>query len=758
MAASSNPDSGALCPPWLGKGKRNSKQAVPHRLSEAFAPSSRTTSTANTNMSITGEADTDVLSDTDIRSMFEQASMPPMHVLQEEAVKMANDVRIANILNEHSPSLEPTQMGSAWRKDSKSYCPEFTIHYHKTKSSRLPTNSLSRDFVLALLPVMRDNILEHSSSRKLLIKYAKEHSPISGAMLAPRRCSGEVDMAAITPTSLSELLRGAIESVRFKGVIKTKTRMDHMGKAMLQPGLACSADFFFSAWEDQFEFPHDRLARMRMYCAEGNYYDIAKNLRSMLSPFRLVEQFEKGAHEFPDWNNKRQLQREAYKQRDELSGEIDAQSRLQGFCSLLEAATNVVPDADMVDYCYEHFGLRDVTKQFALKLMSSIKALVNEAGREMLIKFRGENGQSVLPFVQATELVDIIDQALPINPRTGSEQDNAPSKWRFVCSEWPRTDSCITSTSFAAPDGDEEIYFIQLKKANTYQMLRNVGLVIGTSIDDRHWKDDKELSSNQRAIKALASEMCLNRHMDIMLESGMVALISPTVSRDVPEMVKACKDNGQKTGQGTMLVSKHLYHLAMTALNPKSESMGVEGVVGVLKNSAFVKRENLVVLPEAPGELFRQQGLSVARETKKYQSICEPEPTFRLDVHTHTDSLESRQTRSTGDVPKKWSLHRPNACDQQAKKPLKGILRSQGLQRHWSHAECIHGPTQELQRLAEIYEEQEKTAHSMSSADDYEPEVIPQDSANPTSMASQRADKIARKKQQSEWFSRPDAD
>lgn len=153
--------------------------------------------------------------------------------------------------------------------------------------------------------------------------------------------------------------------------------------------------------------------------------------------------------------------------------------------------------------------------------------------------------------------------------------------------------------------------------------------------------------------------------------------VTPGMSRDVPEMLKQLEQEGHRVGKGVMLISKHLVELVRNVLNPRCADLVEKRIFtsspSLPKNTFFPKSATgrVMVLPGAPGGQFRQQGLSSAKPVKASAWNSAQDATTQRGLQSQTDSIESRPTRSTGDLPKQVSPHRPNTCDRQTRQPLK---------------------------------------------------------------------------------------
>jgi len=150
-------------------------------------------------------------------------------------------------------------------------------------------------------------------------------------------------------------------------------------------------------------------------------------------------------------------------------------------------------------------------------------------------------------------------------------------------------------------------------------------------------------------------------------------------------MVSSLRARGNRISFGTIFAIKHLYSTVMRVLNPDKRYECVRKFTP--KRTAFENSKEIVTLPGAPVGWFRQQALASAKVAKdRYGGIGpkvaieEPDCVPRLEVLTHTDSLETHSTRSTGDLP--VEALRPTACDRQYRPKLKGHVRGSELHRH----------------------------------------------------------------------------
>lgn len=158
--------------------------------------------------------------------------------------------------------------------------------------------------------------------------------------------------------------------------------------------------------------------------------------------------------------------------------------------------------------------------------------------------------------------------------------------------------------------------------------------------------------------------------------SGALVFLTPAVTRDLPEMVTQCRRRGFRVGFGTIIVSKHLERFVASVLRI-TEAMHHTGSFIKIKSRATVESPH----PCAPAGCFRYQGLTSSRGLARATApryFEEPRPFTGGD----TDSMETRQTRSTGDLTTHPSPNRLSACDRRYRQPLRGNVRAHGFFRH----------------------------------------------------------------------------
>jgi hypothetical protein len=122
------------------------------------------------------------------------------------------------------------------------------------------------------------------------------------------------------------------------------------------------------------------------------------------------------------------------------------------------------------------------------------------------------------------------------------------------------------------------------------------------------------------------------------------------------------------------------------------------------KQAAFVRSRGAIELPNAPGGLFRQQGLSSCTGKSKgggrFLDMELPVERERRVARTEIISASTRPTCSTGDVTRAPDFHRPSACDRPHRQPLRGHLRGSELHSHRPSRPCT-GPPQSLVEFKE---------------------------------------------------------
>jgi len=310
--------------------------------------------------------------------------------------------------------------------------------------------------------------------------------------------------------------------------------------------------------------------------------------------------------------------------------------------------------------------------------------------------------RNVLPYERSEKVCASIDSFLKQGQAEDEffesrDTDPITSSTALQFTSWDMERTSLCESKFACPEGVEQLRWYELKKACISDILHNAGYTFKnasgvvmskyTTDTTLEWKDHQFLSEDQVALKHLAALMCLNIQKTCILQNGVIVFVSPAGSKDVPEILKQIEEQGtNRIGLGTMLVSTHLKDLVWAVLNPRYCTN--KGILAPYppKNAVFPKKKDgtTTILPAAPGGEFHEQGLESSQKAqfRDPDSHSAPTPRVHLDVYSHTDSLETRRTRTTGDLPNQTSSNRPNVCDRPHRQILKGTLHGDRFARH----------------------------------------------------------------------------
>lgn len=330
--------------------------------------------------------------------------------------------------------------------------------------------------------------------------------------------------------------------------------------------------------------------------------------------------------------------------------------------------------------------------------------------------------QEVLPTPVAMQLLEAFDNSC-IYSCTGEATnmaEDSDSSWIFVAQS---QETSWGSDDFKPLDGDEEVLLIQLKHCQITPLLLNIGFKLSTPTYTpsiiTSWGD--HLSAHQQSLKQLAVKMCfksfapkeviegtmslkdmqfqgapLQEYLDHrntipfpcssispIYASGALVFVNPAITRDLPDMMEQVR-RSHRVGMGTLIVSKSLQSMVMNVLNPGN--MTIDGSFTQPNRAAFVKSRTVIDLPDAPGGSFRCQGRVSAEDRAGDGAAAASHQPLPLD----SQSIETRMTRTTGDLPLEMSESRPNECDWRHRPPLHGHLRVELGADGYSKSTTIH--------------------------------------------------------------------
>eukprot|EP00930_Biecheleria_cincta_P022604 TRINITY_DN16499_c0_g1_i1.p1 TRINITY_DN16499_c0_g1~~TRINITY_DN16499_c0_g1_i1.p1 ORF type:complete len:703 (-),score=92.66 TRINITY_DN16499_c0_g1_i1:191-2143(-) len=621
----------------------------------------------------------------DADSLVHDACLPTKLHMQHEVYNSLRPA-IENALE--GAQIEFKRCGAMW-DNSQPIAFDLGVMYY--------ADTLDRALLMSLASAAR-HVLEPAQAT-VSITYAEELNPISSEIMIPRQRE---------TTPLQDLFdrrfqdfQGSMQCVTFGGFSTTKTRSKKTAKKHVgwPTGLVIGTWITISSHSSSKREPGlDRLRRIEKMCEEGNLIYAARNIKQLI----------------------RGRSGQSYELRKMLSEEIDALARWESMFWLLHSAKQVIPDEDLPDYCFKHFGFTGMDCASVDNLISACRGRLSEGGKAILLKIRSHlelrsqchTPDSIRSFegIFNEERVKLLSDA--IDRCTADQVVGMPkdpnSSWQF---EPNSTEMSWSSPAFQSLDGDEDVLLIQLKHCKLTNLLRNIGLECdtpsygpGTVI---FWSS--RLSPAQEKLKDLARKMCfksyvpnsviegscllqdaqfqgafvldyLHQHKSLpfpspsispVYASGAIVFVNPAIARDVPDLVKCAISSGRPVGVGTLILSKSLQSLVMDVLNPGP--ITIDGAIVQAKNAAFVKARTVIDMPRSPAGFFRYQGILSARSIGcgGVARASEQPNSGEGDG----DSLGSRRTRTTGDLPVGNSEWRPSECDWPHRQTLPGQLR-----------------------------------------------------------------------------------
>eukprot|EP00933_Yihiella_yeosuensis_P073236 TRINITY_DN81859_c0_g1_i1.p1 TRINITY_DN81859_c0_g1~~TRINITY_DN81859_c0_g1_i1.p1 ORF type:complete len:345 (-),score=40.80 TRINITY_DN81859_c0_g1_i1:338-1318(-) len=175
-----------------------------------------------------------------------------------------------------------------------------------------------------------------------------------------------------------------------------------------------------------------------------------------------------------------------------------------------------------------------------------------------------------------------------------------------------------------------------------------------------------------------------------MSVSSALVFLSPAIVGDLGIIVGECHKRNIRVGAGTLILSEHLEGLVMKVLNPTGHRQVIrEGVYVQAKRAAFEKSRVPLEFEDAlSSRLIAAACAARAPEPRKQKSVhaYAPETSWRA---VDTNSLSTRPTRSTGDLPKQLSTSRPSDCDRPHRQKLHGRIRSGKFQASSKQSSCL---------------------------------------------------------------------
>lgn len=251
-----------------------------------------------------------------------------------------------------------------------------------------------------------------------------------------------------------------------------------------------------------------------------------------------------------------------------------------------------------------------------------------------------------------------------------------------------------------AADGSEEIELVQFKRTSLRALLGSLGFVLKngddgerelqsldknvslTSLGNIGWSSS--LTPGQQKLYELACDMCFKTSYPPFpsapsispdFAKGALIFVSPPYTRDLPSMVAECEQRGHRIGIGTMLCSKSLNKLVMTVLDTK-RICGANGetILTTSRHTAFSKVESRVVLelPSTPSLSSRKAEVEELKQSTAPNHLSDNGRNAFLSGFD-VESLETRPTRSTGDMPRDTGA-RSSKCDRPHRQKLRGHL------------------------------------------------------------------------------------
>mmetsp|Transcript_41707 Transcript_41707/g.73258 ORF Transcript_41707/g.73258 Transcript_41707/m.73258 type:complete len:743 (+) Transcript_41707:44-2272(+) len=506
------------------------------------------------------------------------------------------------------------------------------------------------------------------------IEYGDELNPINGSITSQRHYE-QVSFEEIIAGRLSNL-SGKVENVRFTGVVKAVTMAGL--RIPIQLGV-----FSRSSSDDANSEPlGDRATRMLHQCSESRNLTAARNLLSMLNKTKLIDEFKDSRSSFPRIKNVQELAKKIDGIKSVIRREIPKFDKLAALCSLLETAISTKMDEDLDAYCQRHFLLCGMNRNVVTQFVALAHHCMDEHGKSIFQCCRSSL-QDVLPLKVAATILNCIDGMLP------------SKRFRYISSVG--LGERRLGIELVEVNGSEVIELVKFKRTSIRPLLSNIGLV--AVVDDREveittlspdiylssielsWS--RYLTHEQKSLQSIASQMCFKTTTSPFpspsispdFAKGALVFVNPAITRDLPEMVAECERRGHRVGFGVMFCSKSMTDLVMKVLDPK-RAIGENGDFLKTKSTAFTKVDSKVVLELPPNPSLSTRKLML-EETKKQTApnfLSEP-GVGASQLGLEVCSLDTRLTRTTGDLPNQMSEHRPNACDRPHRQPLRGHIR-----------------------------------------------------------------------------------
>lgn len=510
------------------------------------------------------------------------------------------------------------------------------------------------------------------------IEYGEELNPIDGSMSSRQYC--QVSFDEIISGRLRNLA-GKVENVRFTGVVKSE-RFEGL-LIPVQIGL-----FSASGRDEHWEPLGDRATRMLHQCSQSHYMTAARNLNSMLNKPKLINEFNADRKSFPNIKTVHQLSKKVDATKAAIRPELARYGKLALLCSMLESAISARMHDELDTYCESHFRVRGMSRDVVEKFIVLAHRCMNDHGQIILASAR-YTLQEILPFKVSTVIMRCIDGMLP------------SERWKYVSSvgshAW-RPGIKLVEVTGPEEIEPEEIELVNFKRTSIRPLLKNIGLVVvdedcemditAAKYSDAHLSSlniswSRHLTQDQSSIRSIASQMNFATttrpfpfpSLSPEFAKGALVFVNAAVTRDLEEMIRECEQRGHRIGFGMMFCSKAMTDLVMKVLDPK-RAMQDSGDFIRTKSTAYTKVDSKVVI-ELPQRLSFSSRKFMSEEARKQTA-----PNFLSDPglgasHAPSDlcSLDTRPTRTTGDLPLRPTENRPNECDRPHRQPLKGHIR-----------------------------------------------------------------------------------
>eukprot|EP00931_Biecheleriopsis_adriatica_P007476 TRINITY_DN108758_c0_g1_i1.p1 TRINITY_DN108758_c0_g1~~TRINITY_DN108758_c0_g1_i1.p1 ORF type:complete len:739 (-),score=43.07 TRINITY_DN108758_c0_g1_i1:68-2185(-) len=623
------------------------------------------------------------------------ARLPTRHEMQREALLIDRQI-LRPVLDKSGFKFDQVSKGDLW-DFGKSRCAELSLYYFQCEGSNWK-ELLGDTLIMSVYRALQGPGRMTNGIFATMIKKEQYVSGCKRVLVSIKNLGEEVLESKI------DLF--CVESISFHGTIKTSS------------GLHTPCVVHLSCWECSLseEIIEDRFVRMQSYIKEGAYMSVLRNLISLVRPYGLVRIFKQNRSRFSTkhFQDQSQLLQQAKSTRDFLVGCINKHGRLESFERLLASTLDVVPEQELNTYCKKHFGITDLTRGELEDLQKRCFERLSKIGKK-IVHESSASAMRVMP-TYVKKLWRELLQSVP--------------EPKMVELTWTTTHVASTAVfkeGFDSPDGDETVFLVELKHCRITDLLKNLGFDLFSSTPEGEmikadkyvrgtqikWKSDSDLTEAQLELKEVARQMGLKSCDSSNPESqtsgalpiphpsvspaymdGAIAFLTPLIARDLFDMVGYLRQEGYQVKTGHLIVSKNLLPRVMSVVNPRREEEAYSATAtrrdaGLERanNAGFERRRTVVEMVGSPGNCFRYQGIKAARmlatSARQSSSLPGASTTNSLDAR----SMETRPTKTTGDLPQREFPGLGSLCDKQSRPPLRGHVRHDGL--HLSYSSML---------------------------------------------------------------------